>query len=226
MRCASPGGSIVNIGSVVGSTTAGMPQAAYASSKAAIIGLTRDLAQQWTGRKGIRVNALAPGFFASEMTDQYPDGYLDSIIWRVPAGRTGRPASSSRRRSSSQATRRPTSPASCCRSTAACSPAEVAAGCSARSPAVAAAESRPFGSSQSSWRPSAVRSRKSYEPPSHSAPRANVEYVWKTRRRRAGSSSCPGCSTSRSAEPVRGRAPRARPSCGSCTRPARPTRRS
>src|SRR6059058_552697 len=57
------GGSIVNIGSVLGSTTAGLPQAAYAASKAAIIGLTRDLAQQWTGRKGIRVNALAPGFF-------------------------------------------------------------------------------------------------------------------------------------------------------------------
>src|SRR3954453_18542058 len=56
------GGSIVNIGSVLGSTSAMLPQAAYASSKAAIIGLTRDLAQQWTGRKGIRVNALAPGF--------------------------------------------------------------------------------------------------------------------------------------------------------------------
>ncbi|MGK2955937.1 MAG: SDR family NAD(P)-dependent oxidoreductase [Solirubrobacterales bacterium] len=83
------GGSIVNIGSVLGSTTAFLPQAAYASSKAAIIGLTRDLAQQWTGRKNIRVNALAPGFFESEMTDQYPDGYLDSMMIRVPAGRKG-----------------------------------------------------------------------------------------------------------------------------------------
>jgi NAD(P)-dependent dehydrogenase (short-subunit alcohol dehydrogenase family) len=89
-RAMSEGGSIVNIGSVLGSTTAGLPQAAYASSKAAIIGLTRDLAQQWTGRKGIRVNALAPGFFPSEMTDQYPDGYLDQMMWRVPAGRVGR----------------------------------------------------------------------------------------------------------------------------------------
>jgi NAD(P)-dependent dehydrogenase (short-subunit alcohol dehydrogenase family) len=42
------GGSIVNIGSILGSTSAGLPQAAYSSSKAAIIGLTRDLAQQWT----------------------------------------------------------------------------------------------------------------------------------------------------------------------------------
>jgi NAD(P)-dependent dehydrogenase (short-subunit alcohol dehydrogenase family) len=85
------GGSIVNIGSVLGSTTAFLPQAAYASSKAAIIGLTRDLAQQWTGRKGIRVNALAPGFFASEMTEQYPDGYLEQMMFRVPAGRVGEP---------------------------------------------------------------------------------------------------------------------------------------
>ena len=90
-RVMQPGSSIVNIGSVLGSTTAGLPQAAYASSKAAIIGLTRDLAQQWTGRKGIRVNALAPGFFPSEMTDQYPDGYLDAMMIRVPAGRAGDP---------------------------------------------------------------------------------------------------------------------------------------
>jgi NAD(P)-dependent dehydrogenase (short-subunit alcohol dehydrogenase family) len=88
-RVMPEGGSIVNIGSVLGSTTAGLPQAAYASSKAAIIGLTRDLAQQWTGRKGIRVNALAPGFFHSEMTEQYPPGYLDQMMFRVPAGRTG-----------------------------------------------------------------------------------------------------------------------------------------
>jgi NAD(P)-dependent dehydrogenase (short-subunit alcohol dehydrogenase family) len=89
-RAMTEGGSIVNIGSVLGSTSAGLPQAAYASSKAAIIGLTRDLAQQWTGRKGIRVNALAPGFFPSEMTDQYPDGYLEQMMFRVPAGRPGR----------------------------------------------------------------------------------------------------------------------------------------
>jgi NAD(P)-dependent dehydrogenase (short-subunit alcohol dehydrogenase family) len=88
-RAMKDGGSIVNIGSVLGSTTAFLPQAAYASSKAAIIGLTRDLAQQWTGRKGIRVNALAPGFFESEMTDQYPEGYLDQMMFRVPAGRKG-----------------------------------------------------------------------------------------------------------------------------------------
>src|ERR1700759_725464 len=90
-RAMRDGGSIVNIGSVIGSTSAFLPQAAYASSKAAIIGLTRDLAQQWTGRKGIRVNALAPGFFKSEMTDQYQEGYVEQMLFRVPAGRMGEP---------------------------------------------------------------------------------------------------------------------------------------
>jgi NAD(P)-dependent dehydrogenase (short-subunit alcohol dehydrogenase family) len=91
-RVMQPGSSIINISSVLGITTAGLPQAAYAASKAGLIGLTRDLAQQWTGRKGIRVNAIAPGFFDSEMTDQYPPGYLDSQQARIPAGRKGDPA--------------------------------------------------------------------------------------------------------------------------------------
>jgi NAD(P)-dependent dehydrogenase (short-subunit alcohol dehydrogenase family) len=91
-RVMQPGSSIVNISSVLALTTAGLPQAAYAASKAGLIGLTRDLAQQWTGRKGIRVNAVAPGFFDSEMTEQYPDGYLDSQRSRIPAGRKGDPA--------------------------------------------------------------------------------------------------------------------------------------
>ena len=91
-RVMEPGSSIINVGSVLGQTTAGLPQAAYASSKAALIGLTRDLAAQWSGRKGIRVNAVAPGFFATEMTDQYPDGYMEDLLQaRVPAGRKGEP---------------------------------------------------------------------------------------------------------------------------------------
>jgi NAD(P)-dependent dehydrogenase (short-subunit alcohol dehydrogenase family) len=89
-RVMEPGSAIINISSVLGITTAGLPQAAYAASKAAVIGLTRDLAQQWAARKGIRVNAIAPGFFASEMTDQYPSGYMESLMkTRVPAGRKG-----------------------------------------------------------------------------------------------------------------------------------------
>jgi NAD(P)-dependent dehydrogenase (short-subunit alcohol dehydrogenase family) len=90
-RVMQPGSSIINISSVLGLTTGGLPQAAYSASKAGLIGLTRDLAQQWTGRKGIRVNALAPGFFESEMTDQYPPGYLESQEARIPMARQGDP---------------------------------------------------------------------------------------------------------------------------------------
>ncbi|ATD71857.1 MULTISPECIES: SDR family NAD(P)-dependent oxidoreductase [Gordonia] len=88
-RVMLPGSAIVNISSILGITTAGLPQAAYAASKAGVIGLTRDLAQQWGTRKGIRVNAIAPGFFESEMTDTYKPGYLDSQMPRVVLGRTG-----------------------------------------------------------------------------------------------------------------------------------------
>jgi NAD(P)-dependent dehydrogenase (short-subunit alcohol dehydrogenase family) len=88
-RVMQPGSSIINIASVLGLTTAGLPQAAYSASKAAVIGLTRDLAQQWSGRKGIRVNAMAPGFFASEMTDELKPGYLDGLMPRIIMGRLG-----------------------------------------------------------------------------------------------------------------------------------------
>lgn len=84
-----PGSSIINIASILGLTTAGLPQAAYSASKAGVIGLTRDLAQQWSGRKGIRVNALAPGFFASEMTDELKPGYLEGLMPRIVMGRLG-----------------------------------------------------------------------------------------------------------------------------------------
>ena len=90
-RHMQPGSSIVNISSVLALTTAGLPQAAYTASKAGLIGLTRDLANQWTGRKGIRVNAIAPGYFPSEMTDQYQPGYLDSLRSRMLIPRMGNP---------------------------------------------------------------------------------------------------------------------------------------
>jgi NAD(P)-dependent dehydrogenase (short-subunit alcohol dehydrogenase family) len=91
-RVMLPGSTIVNISSVLGITTAGLPQAAYSASKAGVIGLTRDLAQQWGSRKGIRVNALAPGFFHSEMTEGYLPGYLESQTQRLILGRMGDPA--------------------------------------------------------------------------------------------------------------------------------------
>ena len=82
---------VIVFSSVLGLTTGGLPQAAYSASKAGLIGMTRDLAAQWTGRKGIRVNAIAPGFFESEMTQGYPPGYLDSKLPRILAGRMGDP---------------------------------------------------------------------------------------------------------------------------------------
>src|SRR5512133_2867556 len=90
-RVMPAGSSIINVSSVLGIVTAGLPQAAYAASKAGLLGLTRDLAAQWTARKGIRVNAIAPGFFLTEMTDEYDPGYLDRQLERVPSGRVGRP---------------------------------------------------------------------------------------------------------------------------------------
>ncbi|QEN16665.1 SDR family NAD(P)-dependent oxidoreductase [Mycolicibacterium sp. ELW1] len=90
-RVMQAGSSIINISSILGITTGGLPQAAYSASKAGVIGLTRDLAQQWGPRKGIRVNALAPGFFQSEMTDEYQPGYLDTQLPRVMVGRMGDP---------------------------------------------------------------------------------------------------------------------------------------
>lgn len=90
-RAAKDGGVIVNISSVLGLRSGGLPQAAYASSKAGLIGLTRDLAGQWTGRKGIRVNALAPGFFPSEMSDHLPLETIELVKMLTPAGRLGDP---------------------------------------------------------------------------------------------------------------------------------------
>ena len=90
-RVMRPGSSIVNVSSILAITTAGLPQAAYSASKAGLLGLTRDLAQQWGGRKGIRVNALAPGFYASEMTEQYSEEYWRQAIGRIVLGQPGDP---------------------------------------------------------------------------------------------------------------------------------------
>ena len=89
-RVALPGSSIVNVSSILGFRPLGLPQAAYVSSKAGIIGLTRDLSLQWAGRKGIRVNALAPGLFESEMTDQMGAHVVEQAVNQAPMGRIGR----------------------------------------------------------------------------------------------------------------------------------------
>ncbi|SFP70636.1 SDR family NAD(P)-dependent oxidoreductase [Amycolatopsis rubida] len=86
--------SIVNVSSIMGlRSTAPMPEAGYVASKAGLIGLTRELASQW-GRHRIRVNALAPGFFPSEMTDglvSADGGAPHWITGGTPLGRLGRP---------------------------------------------------------------------------------------------------------------------------------------
>jgi NAD(P)-dependent dehydrogenase (short-subunit alcohol dehydrogenase family) len=86
-----PGSSIVNVSSIMAWLSVGMPQASYMASKAGLIGMTRDLAQQWTGRRGIRVNAVAPGFFETEMTEHFFDELLKVQGDRVPVGRPGHP---------------------------------------------------------------------------------------------------------------------------------------
>jgi NAD(P)-dependent dehydrogenase (short-subunit alcohol dehydrogenase family) len=76
----SNSGSIINIASIAGMTSSanGPFYAGYVASKAGLIGLTRELAASW-GRRGIRVNAIAPGFFHSRLADAVIDIYERSI---------------------------------------------------------------------------------------------------------------------------------------------------
>jgi gluconate 5-dehydrogenase len=84
-------GSIINITSISGITSSanGPFYAGYVASKAGLIGLTRELAASW-GRKGIRVNAIAPGFFHSRLADAVIDIYETSIQENNPIPRIGR----------------------------------------------------------------------------------------------------------------------------------------
>jgi 3-oxoacyl-[acyl-carrier protein] reductase len=82
-------GSIVNLTSVV--AIHGNPgQANYAASKAGIIGLTKALARELGGR-GIRVNAVAPGYINTELTDVLPEEVKNAILGSTPLGRLGEP---------------------------------------------------------------------------------------------------------------------------------------
>jgi 3-oxoacyl-[acyl-carrier protein] reductase len=82
-------GSIINMSSVVGvSGNAG--QANYSASKAGMIGLAKSIAQE-LGPRGIRANAIAPGFIITEMTDQLSDEVKESWAKRIPLRRGGTP---------------------------------------------------------------------------------------------------------------------------------------
>ena len=83
------GGSIVNISSIVGKT-GNIGQAAYASSKAGVVGMTKSLAKEWA-QGGVRVNAVLPGFVASPMTEAVPDKVLAMMEAQIPVGRVGQP---------------------------------------------------------------------------------------------------------------------------------------
>jgi NAD(P)-dependent dehydrogenase (short-subunit alcohol dehydrogenase family) len=86
------GGTIVNIASLWGLVGVGqIPMANYAASKGGLVNLTRELAAQWA-RRGVRVNALAPGWFRTEMTEDRMFGDEGSERWirsRTPMGRAG-----------------------------------------------------------------------------------------------------------------------------------------
>ena len=85
-------GTIVNVASIWGMVGVGqIPEAGYAASKGGVVNLTRELAAQWA-RKGVRVNALAPGWFHTEMTDGVMFGSDGAEKWmraRTPMGRGG-----------------------------------------------------------------------------------------------------------------------------------------
>ena len=82
-------GAVVSLSSVVG-VYGNIGQTNYAASKAGVIGLTLTWAKEF-GKKGIRVNAVAPGFIKTPMTDKVPQKVLDMMISKTPMARMGEP---------------------------------------------------------------------------------------------------------------------------------------
>ncbi len=82
-------GSIINIASIVG-VIGNAGQANYSASKAGMIGLTKSLARE-IGSRGVRVNAVAPGFIKTAMTDKLTDSQKEALLSQVPLSRLGNP---------------------------------------------------------------------------------------------------------------------------------------
>jgi 3-oxoacyl-[acyl-carrier protein] reductase len=83
-------GRIVNASSVVG-IQGNFGQSNYVATKAAVIGLTKVWAREF-GRRGVTVNAVAPGFIATEMVNTIPESILDGFRAKTPLNRLGTPA--------------------------------------------------------------------------------------------------------------------------------------
>lgn len=81
-------GAIINLSSVVG-LTGNVGQANYAASKAGLIGFTKSVAREVAAR-GVRVNAIAPGFIESDMTDEIPEKMQEAILAGIPMKRIGK----------------------------------------------------------------------------------------------------------------------------------------
>ncbi|MSR76915.1 MAG: 3-oxoacyl-[acyl-carrier-protein] reductase [Candidatus Omnitrophica bacterium] len=92
--CARPmirqrSGSIINISSVIG-ITGNAGQANYAASKAGMIAFTKSMAKE-LAKRNIRVNAIAPGFIKTRMTDKLPDELKQKVLGQIALGRFGEP---------------------------------------------------------------------------------------------------------------------------------------
>jgi 3-oxoacyl-(acyl-carrier-protein) reductase len=83
-------GRVINISSIVGEI-GNFGQANYAAAKAGMIGLTKTLAREYA-RKGVTVNAVAPGFVKTRMTEDIPEKALEAVLAMTPVGRLGEPA--------------------------------------------------------------------------------------------------------------------------------------
>lgn len=82
-------GVILNASSVVG-LYGNFGQTNYVATKAGVIGMTKTWARE-LGRKGIRVNAVAPGFIATEMVQKMPEKVIEGMVAKTPIGRMGKP---------------------------------------------------------------------------------------------------------------------------------------